>query len=50
MTATNNLRMQLQSQRFENHLALANLILRFFVEAQHAFGHVVIRDVEAVVH
>ena len=26
-----------------------NLILRFFIEAQHAFGHVVIRDVEAVV-
>lgn len=36
--------------RFARHASLTNLILRFFVEAQHAFGHVVIRNAEAVVH
>ena len=36
--------------RCARHASVTNLILRFFVEAQHAFGHVVIRNVEAVVH
>lgn len=47
--ARNNLWGRMQSQSFGNHVAAAHLILRFFVEAQHAFGHVVIRNVEAVV-